>query len=148
MVLCGTDDTILDPHQKTSYANIAILNEMKPAGWELLNCVEKQLKTSTFTGDWFEAITVATNCIDERIADGISYQQTQIVLFPTKFSHIDPSKRTEDKIFDKLKQLGTEVVIIKDNFLHIKAEDGIDLQKMSERSEEFVNRILQRVSSN
>jgi hypothetical protein len=132
IVSCGVESPTQDNIKKENISPVFILDDLKPVNWVLIDKFEG-IEGCKTNGDWMAAATAAVKLIHSRIVeDGISYEQTQIVLFTAK-SHLGLSEMETDLII-LLQKYKTEFVIISEESTSDLNTDIIQfIQKVKER---------------
>jgi hypothetical protein len=111
IVSCGVESPTQDNVKEENISPVFILDDLKPVNWALIDKFEG-IEGSGTNGYWIAAAVAAVKLIHSRIVeDGISYEQTQVVLF-TAQSHLGSLSEIETDLISLLQKYKTEFVII------------------------------------
>ena len=134
IVSCGVESPTQDNVKEENISPVFILDDLKPVNWALIDKFEG-IEGSETNGDWIAAAVAAVKLIHSRIVeDGISYEQTQVVLF-TAQSHLGSLSEIEIDLISLLQKYKTEFVIISEESTSDLETDAIQfIQKVRDKS--------------
>ena len=134
IVSCGVESPTQDNVKEENISPVFILDDLKPVNWALIDKFEG-IEGSETNGDWIAAAGAAVKLIHSRIVeDGISYEQTQVVLF-TAQSHLGSLSEIEIDLISLLQKYKTEFVIISKESTSDLETDAIQfIQKVRDKS--------------